>query len=189
MNELFGRADYQPIGRNNNSRENTTMKKSKIAIILVSSLMINSLTTHAHGQNIQPTREHEQSQVVNQHHYPNSSSREESRQHQAPQTRDKKIKNIQQYPTNTQERNHIRDYEAPKTPQNRGFDAASPFARGDQLPERYRGNSGKRYSVVDWHNHSHLYEPPQNMRWSYIDGRYILATIATGVIYNIIYAG
>lgn len=61
------------------------------------------------------------------------------------------------------------------------------FRRNERLSRAYRGSSGSRYVVEDWRDHRGLYAPPQGMRWSYIDGRYILATIATGIIYNIIY--
>lgn len=79
-------------------------------------------------------------------------------------------------------------YEKPKNPYNNGIHSPHhKFYRGDRLPVQYRGTRGTRYVVVDWHDHPRLYAPPAGMRWAYIDGRYILATIATGIIYNIIY--
>ena len=146
------------------------MKKSNLTIVLVSGLILNSLTTHAHGQNIQPTKAYAQTQTVNQHQYPITN------QH-----------NTQSISSHQKYGNHSRAHGTPIKTYKREVNASHRFTRGNQLPVRYRGNSGKRYVVVDWHNHANLYEPPKNMRWSYIDGRYILATIATGIIYNIIY--
>ena len=86
------------------------------------------------------------------------------------------------------QREHRYGYEKPKNPYNNGINSPShKFYRGGQLPAQYRGNRGQRYVVVNWHDHHDLYAPPTGMRWTYIDGRYILATIATGIIYNIIY--
>ena len=79
-------------------------------------------------------------------------------------------------------------YNKPKNPYNNGIHSPNhKFYRGEQLPDQYRGSRGQRYEIEDWHQHDGLYAPPEGMRWSYIDGRYILATIATGIIYNIIY--
>ena len=79
-------------------------------------------------------------------------------------------------------------YQKPKNPYNNGINSPNhKFYRGGQLPAQYRGDRGQRYVIVNWHDHHGLYAPPVGMRWNYIDGRYILATIATGIIYNIIY--
>lgn len=79
-------------------------------------------------------------------------------------------------------------YNKPKNPYNNGIHSPNhKFYRGGQLPAEYRGDRGQRYVIVDWHTHDGLYAPPPGTRWTYIDGRYILATIATGIIYNIIY--
>lgn len=87
-----------------------------------------------------------------------------------------------------QRRDHRYGYEKPKNPYNNGINSPNhKFYRGGQLPTQYRGDRGQRYVVVNWHEHRDLYAPPVGMRWTYIDGRYILATIATGIIYNIIY--
>ena len=78
--------------------------------------------------------------------------------------------------------------QAQKYGHNNGINSPNhKFYRGGQLPAQYRGDRGQRYVIVNWHDHRGLYEPPVGMRWNYIDGRYILATIATGIIYNIIY--
>ncbi len=87
-----------------------------------------------------------------------------------------------------QRRDHRYGYEKPKNPYNNGINSPNrQFYRGGQLPTQYRGDRGQRYVIVNWHEHRDLYAPPVGMRWNYIDGRYILATIATGIIYNIIY--
>ena len=87
-----------------------------------------------------------------------------------------------------QRRDQRYGYQKPKNPYNNGINSPNhKFYRGGQLPAQYRGDRGQRYVIVDWRDHRDLYAPPVGMRWNYIDGRYILATIATGIIYNIIY--
>ncbi len=87
-----------------------------------------------------------------------------------------------------QQGNQRYGYTKPKNPYNNGINSPNhKFYRGGQLPVQYRGDRGQRYVIVNWHDHHGLYAPPTGMRWTYIDGRYILATIATGIIYNIIY--
>lgn len=49
---------------------------------------------------------------------------------------------------------------------------------GQPLPP---GSQGEVYVVTDWQSRG-LYEPPPGYRWSYVDGQYVLATVATGVI-------
>lgn len=40
--------------------------------------------------------------------------------------------------------------------------------------------------VVDYHRHHHLYAPPRGYEWRYVDDRYVLAAITTGLIAAII---
>ncbi len=47
-----------------------------------------------------------------------------------------------------------------------------------------RGDWG-RSRVVDYHAH-HLRRPPYGYQWREVDGRYVLAAVATGVIADII---
>ncbi|WP_251975916.1 RcnB family protein [Salinicola avicenniae] len=53
---------------------------------------------------------------------------------------------------------------------------------GDHVPDRYRGEG---HWVQDWRGHD-LPEPPHGHRWLEIDGDYVLAAVATGVITSII---
>jgi len=54
--------------------------------------------------------------------------------------------------------------------------------RGAVVEPNYRGD---RYWVTDWHAR-HLYAPPRDHRWLYVNGDYILVAIASGVIVNIL---
>ena len=54
--------------------------------------------------------------------------------------------------------------------------------RGDRLPSDYRDH---QYVVDNWHEHS-LQAPPRGYRWVGINGDYVLAAVATGVIAQIV---
>lgn len=56
------------------------------------------------------------------------------------------------------------------------------WRRGVVVEPAYRGD---RYWVTDW-NARHLYAPPRDHRWLYVNGDYILVAIASGVIVNIL---
>ncbi|MCP1651568.1 RcnB family protein [Pseudomonas sp. GD04087] len=56
------------------------------------------------------------------------------------------------------------------------------WRRGVVVEPVYRGD---RYWVTDWHAR-HLYAPPRDHRWLYVNGDYILVAIASGVIVNIL---
>jgi len=60
----------------------------------------------------------------------------------------------------------------------RGVGPNHEWQRGNRLPEEYRGH---RYEVRDWRGH-HLSEPPRGYHWVEVNGDYVLAAIATGVI-------
>ncbi|OLO04942.1 RcnB family protein [Salinicola socius] len=55
--------------------------------------------------------------------------------------------------------------------------------KGGHLADHYYRDD--RYWVRDWHAR-HLREPPRGHRWLNIDGDYVLAAVATGVITAII---
>ncbi|RQH01131.1 RcnB family protein [Paraburkholderia dinghuensis] len=57
--------------------------------------------------------------------------------------------------------------------------------RGDRLPMEYRD---RNYTVDDWHQHG-LSAPPRGYHWVGVNGDYVLAAIATGVITSIIMSG
>ena len=50
--------------------------------------------------------------------------------------------------------------------------------KGDRLPDSYRSN---QYVVNDWQSR-HLRQPPSGYHWVQVNGDYVLAAIATGVI-------
>ncbi len=57
--------------------------------------------------------------------------------------------------------------------------------RGDRLPMEYRD---RNYTVDDWRQHG-LSAPPRGYQWVGVNGDYVLAAIATGVITSIIMSG
>ncbi|QJP08288.1 RcnB family protein [Pseudomonas multiresinivorans] len=56
------------------------------------------------------------------------------------------------------------------------------WRRGVIVEPNYRGD---RYWVTDWQAR-HLYAPPHDHRWLYVNGDYILVAIASGLIVNIL---
>ncbi len=61
---------------------------------------------------------------------------------------------------------------------DRGVGPEHAWHRGDRLPAEYRDH---RYEVTDWRSH-HLSAPPSGYHWVQVNGDYVLAAIATGVI-------
>jgi len=61
----------------------------------------------------------------------------------------------------------------------------SDWHRGDRLPSQYRE---RNYVVDDWRGHG-LSAPPRGYHWVGVNGDYVLAAIATGVIANILMSG
>jgi Ni/Co efflux regulator RcnB len=67
------------------------------------------------------------------------------------------------------------------------------YDRGNHYGWRNDWRPGRRMDVgywgraerVDWRRH-HLRRPPYGYEWRYIDGRYVLAAVATGLIASII---
>jgi Ni/Co efflux regulator RcnB len=58
------------------------------------------------------------------------------------------------------------------------------FYKGDRLPTDFRH---KRYYVDDWRAH-HLPRPPRGQRWIQVGGDYVLVSIASGLIFQIVIA-
>lgn len=50
---------------------------------------------------------------------------------------------------------------------------------------RMRHDDWSRGQRVDWHRH-HLRRPPRGYEWREVDGNYVLAAVATGLIASII---
>ena len=60
----------------------------------------------------------------------------------------------------------------------RGAGPNHEWRRGNSLPSEYRDN---RYVVNDWRGH-HLSAPPRGYHWVQVNGDYVLAAVATGII-------
>ena len=60
----------------------------------------------------------------------------------------------------------------------RGAGPDHAWHRGDRLPDSYRD---RRYEVTDWRAH-HLSAPPTGYHWVNVNGDFVLAAVATGVI-------
>ena len=54
--------------------------------------------------------------------------------------------------------------------------------KGDRVPEQYRDD---RHVVNDWQGR-HLRQPPAGYHWVQVNGEYVLAAVATGVIADIL---
>jgi Ni/Co efflux regulator RcnB len=57
--------------------------------------------------------------------------------------------------------------------------------KGERLPSEYRD---RNYVVDDWRGHG-LQSPPRGYQWVGVNGDYVLAAIATGVIANVLLSG
>ncbi|MCM5705710.1 RcnB family protein [Larsenimonas salina] len=68
--------------------------------------------------------------------------------------------------------------------QAKGHDQRGPdsWRQGERMPGQYRDD---RHAVRDWHAHG-LSKPPAGHRWYEVDGRYVLAAVASGIITSII---
>jgi len=64
---------------------------------------------------------------------------------------------------------------------DRGNGWRSDWRPGRRLDRGY----WSRAERVDWRRH-HLRAPPRGYEWRYVDGRYVLAAVATGLIASII---
>jgi Ni/Co efflux regulator RcnB len=60
---------------------------------------------------------------------------------------------------------------------DRGAGPQHNWHKGDRIPDTYRD---KHYEV-DWRSH-HLRQPPAGYHWVQVNGDYVLAAVATGVI-------
>jgi Ni/Co efflux regulator RcnB len=61
----------------------------------------------------------------------------------------------------------------------------SDWHKGDRLPAEYRD---RNYVVDDWHSHG-LSAPPRGYHWVGVNGDYVLAAVATGVIASVLISG
>jgi Ni/Co efflux regulator RcnB len=64
----------------------------------------------------------------------------------------------------------------------RGAGPDHSWHKGDRLPANYRD---KRYVVNDWKGH-HLKAPPRGYHWVNVNGDYVLAAVATGLIADLL---
>ena len=61
----------------------------------------------------------------------------------------------------------------------------SDWHTGERLPAEYRD---RNYVVDNWHDHG-LQAPPRGYQWVGVNGDYVLAAIATGIIANVLLTG
>lgn len=64
----------------------------------------------------------------------------------------------------------------------RGAGPDHSWHKGDRIPASYRD---KRYEVTDW-KARHLRQPPRGYHWVSVNGDYVLAAVATGVIADLL---
>jgi Ni/Co efflux regulator RcnB len=67
---------------------------------------------------------------------------------------------------------------------HRGPPAHRHWRKGDRIDR----NQWRRYRSVDWRRH-HLRAPPRGYEWREVNGQYVLAAAATGLVAAIIAAG
>ena len=63
------------------------------------------------------------------------------------------------------------------------------YVRHEEWKKGYhmRHEDWSRGERVDWH-HYHLHEPPRGYEWRMVDGNYVLAAVATGVVASVVIA-
>ncbi len=64
----------------------------------------------------------------------------------------------------------------------RGAGPDHSWHKGDRVPAEYRD---KRHEVADWKAHN-LRQPPRGYHWVNVNGDYVLAAVATGVIADLL---
>ena len=67
---------------------------------------------------------------------------------------------------------------------NHGPQGRHNWRKGDRISR----NDWHRYQSVDWRRH-HLRQPPRGYEWREVDGQYVMAAAATGLVAAIIAAG
>ncbi|MGB7133656.1 MAG: RcnB family protein [Acidobacteriaceae bacterium] len=74
-------------------------------------------------------------------------------------------------------------------PDNHAQDQHSHYVHHSEWKKgsRISHDDWQRGEQVDWHTH-HLRQPPRGYEWREVDGNYVLAAIATGVIASVIIA-
>ena len=75
------------------------------------------------------------------------------------------------------------DHHDPHDDHHAGYVKHSEWKKGYHMPAGDWGR-GER---VDWHAH-HLRQPPNGYEWRQIDGNFVLAAVATGVVASVIMA-
>ena len=77
------------------------------------------------------------------------------------------------------------EHQAQQHHDDRAVRGAGPdhnWHKGDRIPASYRD---KRYEVRDW-KARHLRQPPRGYHWVSVNGDYVLAAVATGVIADLL---
>ena len=74
------------------------------------------------------------------------------------------------------------DHRAEPAKAERGAGPDHNWHKGDRIPASYRD---KRYEVTDWKAHN-LRQPPSGYHWVNVNGDFVLAAVATGVIADLL---
>jgi Ni/Co efflux regulator RcnB len=64
-----------------------------------------------------------------------------------------------------------------------------PYVRHDEWKKGYhmKNEDWSRGEKIDWH-HYHLRQPPHGYEWREVDGNYVLAAVATGIVASVVVA-
>ena len=74
------------------------------------------------------------------------------------------------------------DHRTEQRHDERGAGPDHSWHKGDRVPAEYRD---KRHEVADWKAHN-LRQPPSGYHWVNVNGDYVLAAVATGVIADLL---
>jgi Ni/Co efflux regulator RcnB len=84
---------------------------------------------------------------------------------------------------------HPQDHPDQHAPDQHAQDQHAHYVRHNDWKKggRINHDDWQRGSQVDWHSH-HLRQPPRGYEWREVDGNYVMAAVATGIIASVIIA-
>lgn len=88
----------------------------------------------------------------------------------------------QDHPRDDHPQDHAQDHHAQQDQHGR-YVHHSDWKRGGRISH----DDWQRGATVDWRAH-HLRQPPRGYEWREVDGNYVLAAVATGIIASVIIA-
>ena len=130
----------------------------------------------AFAQNDQYQNPYSQTQGRNQYQTPDNQAQGRNRS----QTTNSQAQGRNQNQNRYNQTQDAYQYQTPYAQAQAGNDVRDNphWSRGDRLPSEYRSN---QYVVSDWRNR-HLSTPPRGYHWVEANNRYVLASIANGII-------